>query len=190
MPFLKVLFPNKEIKKYKIVHGMTIGRGRKNHLQIDEHSISRHHAQLVINSRNEVILMDLGSSNGVRVNGHRVSEQKLKHKDILALGATKMLFLEKTQGEFIDLAGIAPTKEDPKKNFAVDPEEPSTLYSLQKMLEEEDQEEEAPFSSTAVLKTERFAPKKKKEPEEFSFDIDALLESGDQELIDLFLDED
>ena len=50
--------------------------------------VSRLHAKLRINN-NQVSLMDLGSSNGTRVNGQRISphiEYPLENNDILAFG--------------------------------------------------------------------------------------------------------
>ena len=63
-----------------------IGRGRDCNLQINEAEISRHHCML--RGRGEqYALLDLGSSNGTFLNGHRVTSQAtLQEGDEVRLG--------------------------------------------------------------------------------------------------------
>ena len=63
----------------------TLGRTRENSLTVSNPSVSRHHA-VFIRLGNEVLVQDLGSTNGVFVNGNRVSEQLLNNGDIVRLG--------------------------------------------------------------------------------------------------------
>ena len=62
-----------------------IGRAPGCELQIESTSVSRHHALLLTNSR-DVIIEDLHSTNGVLVNGRRVTRQLLTDGDILIIG--------------------------------------------------------------------------------------------------------
>ncbi len=48
----------------------TIGRGSASHIRIDDPSVSRMHAKLKVDG--DIRIMDLGSSNGVRVGGARI----------------------------------------------------------------------------------------------------------------------
>lgn len=57
-----------------------------------DHGVSRLHAVIRNNSGN-IVIMDLGSSNGTYINGTRIVpniEQPLRHGDIVALGKLKM----------------------------------------------------------------------------------------------------
>jgi pSer/pThr/pTyr-binding forkhead associated (FHA) protein len=66
---------------------LTIGRGSDNGLVIHDSRISRHHARLQAR-RGTLILTDLGSTNGLRVNGVRVDEVVLGEGDQIELGDT------------------------------------------------------------------------------------------------------
>lgn len=76
-----------------IVNGTTtaLGRAIENDIVLESADVSRHHARL------EAIgatyrLIDLGSTNGTRVNGRRTSEQMLAPGDTITLGATDIVF--------------------------------------------------------------------------------------------------
>jgi FHA domain-containing protein len=75
---------------------LTIGRGRDNGLVIHDSRISRHHARLQAR-RGTLILTDLGSTNGSRVNGVRVEEVVLGEGDRIELGDT-VLVVESVSG--------------------------------------------------------------------------------------------
>jgi chromosome segregation ATPase len=62
-----------------------IGRAPGCELQVDSSSVSRHHALVLTNSR-DVIIEDLHSTNGVLVNGRKVTRQLLTDGDILTIG--------------------------------------------------------------------------------------------------------
>ncbi|MEP7269869.1 MAG: tetratricopeptide repeat protein, partial [Acidobacteriota bacterium] len=64
---------------------LTVGRTRENHVTIADPAISRHHAEF-IRLGNDVLLRDLGSTNGSYVNGLRISEQLLNDADIVRFG--------------------------------------------------------------------------------------------------------
>jgi pSer/pThr/pTyr-binding forkhead associated (FHA) protein len=85
-----------------------IGRNPGNQLQPDEPSVSGNHAVLNVTSSAyavdmlDVTVEDLGSTNGTRVNGKRVTRQRLKHGDILSLGALVLKFID---GQALGLDG-------------------------------------------------------------------------------------
>ncbi|MEA3107907.1 MAG: ral secretion pathway protein [Gammaproteobacteria bacterium] len=62
-----------------------IGRAPGCELHIDSSSVSRHHALVLANSR-DIIIEDLHSTNGVLVNGRKVTRQLLTDGDILTIG--------------------------------------------------------------------------------------------------------
>jgi predicted nucleic acid-binding Zn-ribbon protein len=69
----------------------TVGRTPDNDLQIDAHYISRHHA-VILAGPIHTIVEDLNSTNGVRVNGRRVTRQQLKDGDVVLIGKTRFRF--------------------------------------------------------------------------------------------------
>jgi len=70
---------------------ITIGRALDNDVVLDSNDVSRHHVR--IESAGTLLrLIDLGSTNGTRVNGRRVSEHLLRNGDIMELGSTQLLF--------------------------------------------------------------------------------------------------
>lgn len=65
---------------------LTIGRSPDNSIIINDNSVSRRHATLII-SQNEFSVKDLGSANGTFVNGMRVAGvSRLQTNDILKVG--------------------------------------------------------------------------------------------------------
>jgi general secretion pathway protein E len=70
---------------------VTIGRGLDNLVRIDDQSVSRHHAVLVLDNGGYKIL-DLGSQNGTCVNGARILERALHAGDQIRLGLVELRF--------------------------------------------------------------------------------------------------
>ena len=70
---------------------ITMGRIQDNKIQIEHASVSGHHAVLKLDVLDYVI-KDLDSTNGTRINGERVTEQKLRRNDILRLGNIELLY--------------------------------------------------------------------------------------------------
>jgi hypothetical protein len=68
-----------------------IGRAPSCELQIDAASVSRHHALIVL-SANEAIIEDLNSTNGVLVNGRKVTRQAVKDGDLVTIGDVPFKF--------------------------------------------------------------------------------------------------
>jgi hypothetical protein len=68
-----------------------IGRGDQANLRLPDVGISRRHARLDFDG-NQVVLTDLGSTNGTMVNGQRVSTVGLNPGDMVQLGTTTLTF--------------------------------------------------------------------------------------------------
>ena len=74
---------------------VSIGRDQTNSVQVSDPEISRRHAELHFQERGCVII-DLGSANGVFVNGERVSSKMISVGDVVKLGMTSFTFSDET----------------------------------------------------------------------------------------------
>jgi pSer/pThr/pTyr-binding forkhead associated (FHA) protein len=79
-------------RSYPLSIGSTvIGRGDQANLRLPDVGISRRHARLDFDG-SQVVLTDLGSTNGTMVNGQRVSAVALNPGDVVQLGTTTLTF--------------------------------------------------------------------------------------------------
>jgi hypothetical protein len=69
-----------------------IGRAAGCELQIDSSSVSRHHALVLVGPR-ETIIEDLNSTNGVLINGRKVSRQLLSDGDAITIGDIQFRYI-------------------------------------------------------------------------------------------------
>ncbi|MCC7462502.1 MAG: FHA domain-containing protein [Gammaproteobacteria bacterium] len=76
----------------------SIGRTADNDMRIDADYISRHHAVILATTTGTVI-EDLHSTNGVQVNGVRVTRQRLNEGDLVVIGRTEFRYVTKPAGE-------------------------------------------------------------------------------------------
>lgn len=67
-----------------------IGRSRDNDVQLTNRSVHRHHAILQVADDGTVSIQDLGTKNGVFVNGSRCNECALCVDDVIELGEVKL----------------------------------------------------------------------------------------------------
>ena len=85
-----------------------IGRSRNCHIVIDDDLVSRKHAQLSLLTSSQLLLADLGSRNGVFVNGKRIGRERrvLNDNDIFTIGSEELhVFIhDSEQGRLTDLA--------------------------------------------------------------------------------------
>ena len=70
----------------------TIGRSKEADCVLRDPNVSRHHAELRRGGGGEWTIADLGSTNGVKVNGRRVSSTRLNPGDQVTIGTTTFLF--------------------------------------------------------------------------------------------------
>lgn len=74
--------------------GLVIGRGSEADLRINDPGISRRHAQVHVWQKGEgvgVSIEDLGSTNGVTVDGVKVTSTELRDGSRIEIGSTRML---------------------------------------------------------------------------------------------------
>jgi len=71
------------------VDKITIGRVDDNTFPIAEPSVSSHHCEVLLRG-NEVMVKDLGSTNGTYINGQKITEGILKPGQVLRLGQVEV----------------------------------------------------------------------------------------------------
>lgn len=67
----------------------TVGRVSDNAFEIPEASVSSHHAEIVLRG-NDVLIRDLGSTNGTFINGEKITEAVLKPGQTLRFGTIEL----------------------------------------------------------------------------------------------------
>lgn len=101
-----------------------IGRSSKNDIAINESSVSRIHASIVIDG-NSIYVIDHGSTNGTYINGQRIrGRHPLKNDDILKVGNSLVQWKNALSRKPKDSV----ERNDAKPN-AVQPPIPPTSYS-------------------------------------------------------------
>lgn len=92
MPKLVVISEELAGKTYDLaLDSNTIGRVADNNIRIEDSTISSHHATIQLVG-GEVILRDLNSTNGTRVNGQKISEARLSPGDTVRFGRVELRF--------------------------------------------------------------------------------------------------
>jgi two-component system cell cycle response regulator len=89
--YLVVMAGSNVGEMYKVEKEQTvIGRGDKADLRLIDDGISRDHAR-ILKEGNQMVLEDMGSTNGTYCNGGRVTRQALSEGDKILLGSTTIL---------------------------------------------------------------------------------------------------
>lgn len=70
---------------------VTIGREEGNGLRLNDERVSRYHAKVQVEEE-DIILTDLDSTNGTRVNGSTIQIRRLRAGDQVSIGRTMLLF--------------------------------------------------------------------------------------------------
>ncbi len=88
---------------------LAIGRAPENDIVLDDPQVSRHHAQ-VLRRGEEIVVEDLGSTNGTLVNGRRISEPHvLQPTETIAVGAS---FFSVEGFPALTTVGVPPYQEE------------------------------------------------------------------------------
>ena len=90
---LVLLDPERPIKYPLFKEVMTIGRADIADIQINNGFVSRLHAR-VVTTHDSVIIEDIESKNGIRINSKLAERQPLKHGDVVDLGRLRFRYLD------------------------------------------------------------------------------------------------
>ncbi len=123
---------------------VTIGREEGNSLQLNDERVSRFHVKIQ-EDQDKVVLTDLESTNGTKVNGEDIQLRILRYGDIISMGRSVLLFGSREQiaerlaalRERSDAGRVAdiPPSDHPgalefELNWSADPDIQSTLHTL------------------------------------------------------------
>lgn len=72
---------------------INVGRGRDNHIVLDDPTISRHHLQLRLRF-GRYTLFDAQSAGGTFVNDVQIKEHRLQSGDVIRIGNTRLIYME------------------------------------------------------------------------------------------------
>ncbi len=75
---------------------ITVGREEGNDIQLNDERISRFHAKIQ-RDHDRMVLTDLGSTNGTKVNGEDIQLRILRYGDLISLGRSVLLFGSREQ---------------------------------------------------------------------------------------------
>jgi predicted component of type VI protein secretion system len=121
MAFLKIMSGASAGLKFDITKDeTTMGRLPESVLVLNEPAVSSRHCVIVRDGK-KFTLRDVGSTNGTRLNEKKVTESRLKPKDVIVVGSVEMVF----DGDDIevDLAAVPKVDETaaPKVDQSVPP---------------------------------------------------------------------
>jgi hypothetical protein len=93
---LLVFLDDEQPVKYPLYKNvMTIGRSEQADIRIDSDFISRVHARLVSTEKG-VVVEDVDSKNGIRVNSKLTARHSLQHGDVIGIGKLRFTFIDTT----------------------------------------------------------------------------------------------
>jgi len=98
-----------------------IGRDPAATVHLDHRSISRRHCEIVQSNGGDLLVRDLGSTNGTILNGVQVTEAIIHPGDVLQLGNLRILI--EREGESVAFAPPSPPPEEAEEDFAESPTE-------------------------------------------------------------------
>ena len=112
-----------EVTHELVDEAITLGRLPDNMIQVDDASVSSHHAQLSAGSNGNYLLRDLNSTNGTRVNGAPVTDSPLRNGDRLRFGKIEAAYFSDT----VQANEPLPAAAEPEAKPAVESVRPSNF---------------------------------------------------------------
>lgn len=80
-------------RRIDLIHvSSKIGRSQENDIVLNDDAVSGCHAQIKCERNGDIVLIDLNSSNGTRVNGNEIKQQILKPGDEIEFGSYRLQF--------------------------------------------------------------------------------------------------
>jgi len=107
MPRVVLTHEGAVLKEYPLdKERVTIGRKPHNDIQLDDPTVSGQHASILM--LQNAYVEDMNSTNGVLLNGKKVSRRQLNHGDIIKIGRHELKFIDNNAEEFESTVVIKP----------------------------------------------------------------------------------
>ncbi len=113
MAYLALSVEDVIINKWQLTEGiLQIGRASTSDIQINDAAVSSQHARLIteqdphIEGQLVTYLQDVGSTNGTELNGIKVTQEKLKHDDVITIGFNQFQLIDKPSNSLDETAII------------------------------------------------------------------------------------
>ena len=108
-----ILISSDDRQEFELAAFNSIGRHPDNTIQVLDRIISKEHAQITRVPDGRFLLRDLGSLNGTYIRGERIAEHILTDADEIALGSTRLLFVDQRAEDLpLQRVTIAPATAD------------------------------------------------------------------------------
>jgi adenylate cyclase len=108
-----ILISSDDRQEFELAAFNSIGRHPDNTIQVLDRIISKEHAQITRMPDGRFLLRDLGSLNGTYIRGERIAEHILTDADEIALGSTRLLFVDQRAEDLpLQRVTIAPATAD------------------------------------------------------------------------------
>lgn len=99
MPRLILNHEGAVIREYNLANERTtVGRKPHNDIHLEDPTVSGEHA--VFLKLHHVYVEDMGSTNGVILNGKRITKRQLNHGDVIRIGRHEFKFVDDTANQF------------------------------------------------------------------------------------------
>lgn len=121
-----------EERVYPLEKKLTIGRRPTNDIYLSDPSVSRQHAEIVLEGGRAVV-RDLGSHNGTFLNGERVEKAPLSNGDTIQIGGTLFRFVQERVEE--DRSQLLETQEIPESEVSLILEGKETSRRSRRLIE-------------------------------------------------------
>ncbi len=107
MPRVVLTHEGAVLKEYPLdKERITIGRKPHNDIQLDDPTVSGQHASILM--LQNAYIEDMNSTNGVLLNGKKVTRRQLNHGDIIKIGRHELKFIDDNAEEFESTVIIQP----------------------------------------------------------------------------------
>lgn len=112
MPKLVLMHDGAIIREYPLdKERISVGRRPNNDIQLDDPTVSGNHAVFLV--LHNVYVEDQNSTNGVLLNGRRVSKRQLTHGDVVQIGRHDLKFIDDKAQDFESTIVIPPAAASP-----------------------------------------------------------------------------
>lgn len=98
MPYIRHQFGDSSVCHYQLANEITIGRSTRNQVVIDDATVSARHA-VIEKIKSGYQIRDLDSTNGVFVNGKRITLEIIQSTDTIAIGTHNLSLVDNLPDE-------------------------------------------------------------------------------------------